>query len=49
MCCYQWDYRRNAQVVRIRLSLSYSNTLDEVKHVLVGIQETVEVLRKVMK
>jgi len=33
----------------IRLSLSYNNTLDEVKKVLSAVEETVEGLRKVMK
>jgi len=33
----------------IRLSLSYSNTIEEVKSALVAIEETIDVLRKVMK
>jgi cysteine desulfurase len=33
----------------IRLSLSYTNTIDEVKQVLKAIKETIEVLGKVMK
>lgn len=33
----------------IRLSLSYSNTIDEVKKTLTAIEETIDVLRKVMK
>ena len=33
----------------IRISLSYSNTMEEVKVALIAIEKTIDVLRKVMK